>query len=103
MRSNRTVLSARYVWQALVRRVQWLILPINKGSMSSVEWQRKLDCKVRRDLWEAKNMTAVLIGLYGLGVVCHKKKIAGSKGGIVGKGKSMNRGGSLYGDMDYVG
>merc|ERR1712087_180783 len=38
------------------------------------------------DLWEGKNMTAVLNGLYGFGVMCNQKKIAGAKGGIVGTG-----------------
>eukprot|EP00483_Globobulimina_turgida_P012709 UN12732 len=48
------------------------------------------------DLWEGKNMTAVLVGLYGFGVVCHQKKYGGANGGITGKGAKCNRGGSLY-------
>lgn len=48
------------------------------------------------DLWEGNNMTAVLVGLYGFGVVCQQKKYPGAKGGIVGKGKNQNRGGGLY-------
>ena len=48
------------------------------------------------DLWEGKNMTAVLNGLYGFGVLCHQKKIAGAKGGIVGSGAMDNYGNKLY-------
>ena len=48
------------------------------------------------DLWEGKNMTAVLNGLYGFGVLCHQKKIAGAKGGIVGSGAKDNHGNKLY-------
>jgi len=48
------------------------------------------------DLYEGKNMTAVLNGLYGFGVLCMKKKYPGAKGGIRGTGAKDNRSGDLY-------